>query len=214
MFVTNKKAPFISLYFFRCLALTIHMITLVQSFKSPSNKNIGNTLNINSHSTRKPTPKFENWVHMNYSWREPVLFKKLHNIKLSCSVFRVTTFFQFGFTKSALNSLIKYAQDLDENLKTLYSKIVMNNNNYDHKSYEANQWNYILLSLTNMFWSNFRLQTPNTNSNVQISNIFTTFDQSKHNCMKRGIIHSLFNFSFDSSSSTEEITAIKTIWKY
>ena len=31
----------------------------------------------------------------------------------------------------------------------------------------------------------------------------------KHNCTKRGIIHSLFNFLFSTSSSAEEITAIK-----
>ena len=42
---------------------------------------------------------------------ELVLFKKLHNIKLSCSVFRVTILFQFDSTKSTLNILLKYAQD-------------------------------------------------------------------------------------------------------
>ena len=71
---------------------------------------------------------------------EPVLFEKLHNIKLSHLVFRVTTFFKFDSTKSALNTLLEYAQDLDENLKTLYSKLVTNNNS-DQKSYDANQWN-------------------------------------------------------------------------
>ena len=76
---------------------------------------------------------------MNYSSMIPVLFEKLHNIKsVTCSVFRVTTFFQFDSTKYALNTLLEYAQDLDENLKTLYSKLVTNNN-YDHKSYDANQ---------------------------------------------------------------------------
>ena len=73
---------------------------------------------------------------MNYSSLEPVVFEKLHNIKLSHSVFRVTTFFQFNSMKSALNILFQYAHDLDENLKTLYSKLVTNNN-YDHKSYGA-----------------------------------------------------------------------------
>ena len=34
-------------------------------------------------------------------------------------------------------------------------------------------------------------------------------DHSKHNQTKRGIIHSLFNFLFCTSSSTKEITAIK-----
>ena len=32
---------------------------------------------------------------MNYSTLEPVLFEKLHNIKLSHEVFKVATFFQF-----------------------------------------------------------------------------------------------------------------------
>ena len=69
---------------------------------------------------------------------EPVLFGKLCNIKLPCSIFRVTTFFQLDPTKSAINILLEYAQELDENLRTLYSKLVTNNN-YDHKSYDANQ---------------------------------------------------------------------------
>ena len=44
---------------------------------------------------------------------------------------------------------------------------------------------------------------------MQLNNIFTTLDNSKHNCTKRGRIHSLFNFLFSTSSSVEEITAIK-----
>ena len=75
---------------------------------------------------------------MNYSSMEPVLFEKLHNIKLSHSVFRVTTFLQFDSTKNALNALLTYTQELDPNLKTLYSELV-NNNNHDHKSYDSNQ---------------------------------------------------------------------------
>ena len=73
---------------------------------------------------------------MSYLSMEPVLFKKLHNIKLSCSGFRVTTFFNLT-TKSALNTPLEYAQDLYENLKTLCSKLVMNIN-YDHKPYDTN----------------------------------------------------------------------------
>ena len=75
---------------------------------------------------------------MNYSSMEPVLFEKLNNIKLSHSVFRVTTFFQFDSTNPALNIPLGYAHDLNENLKTFYSKLVMNNN-YDHKSYDVRQ---------------------------------------------------------------------------
>ena len=72
---------------------------------------------------------------------EPVLLEKLHYIKLSCSVFRVTTFFQFDSTKFALNTLLEFAQDLDENLKTFYSKLVTNNNTYEQKMHDTNQWN-------------------------------------------------------------------------
>ena len=53
-----------------------------------------------------------------------------------------------------------------------------------------------------------------TDLNIQLHNIFTTLDQSKNNFTKRGIIHSLFNFLFVTSSNAKEITAIKTIWKY
>ena len=42
---------------------------------------------------------------------------------------------------------------------------------------------------------------------IQLSNNLTTIDHSKHNDTKQGIIHSLFNFSFGTSSSVEEISA-------
>ena len=140
---------------------------------------------------------------------EAVLFEKLHNIKLSCSVFIVTTFFQFNSTKYALNTLLKYAQDFNENLKSLYSKLVTNNN-YDHKSYDTNQWNVsysALLTLCSDEISGCKLQIADLNT--QLNNIFTTLDQSEHNHTKWGIIHSLLNFLFGTSSSAEEITAIK-----
>ena len=73
-------------------------------------------------------------THMNSSALEPVLFEKLCNIKLSCLVSRVTTFFQFESTKAALEILLQYAHDFKENLKTLYSKVVTNND-LGHKSY-------------------------------------------------------------------------------
>ena len=57
------------------------MVTQVQSFKSPSNKNISNTLNINSHITNKPTPKYKNQAIMNYPLMEPYLYERLHYIK-------------------------------------------------------------------------------------------------------------------------------------
>ena len=63
---------------------------------------------------------------------EPVLFDKLHNINLLHLVFRVTTFFQFESTKAALDILLQYMHDFKVNLKTLYSKLVTNND-FDHK---------------------------------------------------------------------------------
>ena len=146
---------------------------------------------------------------MNYSSTEPVLFKKLHNIKLTCSVFRVTTFFKFDSTKSALNTLLEYAKGLDGNLKTLYWKLVTNNN-YDHKSYDANQQNLsysALLTLCSDQILDFKLQIADLK--IKLNNIFTTLDQSKHKHPKGGIIHSLFSFLFGTSSSAEEIAAIK-----
>ena len=83
------------------------------------------------------------------------------------------------------------------------------NNNYNHKSYDTNQWNlsYLpLLTLCSDEIPDCKLQITELNS--QVNNIFTKLDQSKHNCTKRGIIHSLFNFLFGTSSSAEEITAI------
>ena len=75
---------------------------------------------------------------MNYSSMEPILFEKLHKIKLSCSVFRVSTFLQYDSTKHTLNTLLPDAQELEANLKTLYLELVSNNNN-DHKPYDVNQ---------------------------------------------------------------------------
>ena len=47
------------------------------------------------------------------------------------------------------------------------------------------------------------------NLNIQLNNIFTTLNQSKHYQTKRGIIYSLFNLLFGTSSSAAEITTIK-----
>ena len=70
---------------------------------------------------QKPISDHEGPTCMNNFALEPVLFEKLHNIKLSCSVFRVATFFQFESTKAALEILLHYVHDFKENLKTLWS---------------------------------------------------------------------------------------------
>ena len=85
------------------------------------------------------------------------------------------------------------------------------NNNYDHKSYDArHQILFYSASLTlySDEISDCKLQIAELNS--QVNNIFSTLAQSKHNHAKRGIIHSLFNFLFGTSSSVDERTAIKT----
>ena len=151
---------------------------------------------------------------------ELVLFKKLPNIKLSRSVFRVTMFFQFGCTKSSLNILLQYTKNLEENIQTLYTKLVTNYNN--QKIYEASHWNltYLSLLIFNGTWfmypsltscseelSNYRSQMLMLY--MQLYNMSNTSAQSKHSHTKCAIIHSLFNFLFGTSSSTEEINAIK-----
>ena len=82
-----------SLYFFRYLVLTILSITLVQGFKAPNTMNVSELLGLNGNIKMKPVSKPEGPACMNKSALEPVLFEKLHNIKLSHSVFRVTTVF-------------------------------------------------------------------------------------------------------------------------
>ena len=99
------------------------MITLVQGFELPSNKNISDSIYINGHTTNKLTPAF----HLNYSPMELVLFEKLHDIKLSRSILELLPFSNYDSTKSSLNTLLEYTQDLDDNVKTLYAKLITNN---------------------------------------------------------------------------------------
>ena len=152
----------------------IFTITLTQSLKPSSNYNINNNGSVSSHIIQNPLPKF----HMNYSSMEPVLFEKLHKIKLSCLVFKVTTLFQFDSTKNTLDTLLTYTQELDANLKTIHSELVNNNNN-DHKLYDANQWN---LSYSALLTScadkilDYKLQI--TELFIEWNDIFTTLDHS------------------------------------
>ena len=71
-------------------------------------------------------------THENNSLLEPVLFEKLYNIKLSHSVLRVTTYSQFVSTKTALQILLQYVCDFENNLTTLYAKLISDT---DNKSY-------------------------------------------------------------------------------
>ena len=100
--------------------------------------NVSELLVLNGHIKMKLMSKPEGQTHMNNSALEPVLFEKLHNIKLSHSMFRVTNFFKFESTKAALEILLQYEYNFEENLKALYSKLVTNNE-IDHKSYDVRQ---------------------------------------------------------------------------
>ena len=89
--------------------------------------NLSNILNVNDIISTKSIPIPGNKSHINYSAMEAVLFEKLHNIKLSHSLFRITTFFQFDSSKITLSILLQNGHDFDKYLKTLYSKLVINN---------------------------------------------------------------------------------------
>ena len=114
--------------------------------------------------------------------------------------------------RNALNTLLEYTKDLDANLITLYSELVKNNN-HDHKSYDAMNLSYSAL-LTSCSDEILDCKLQITELNIQLNNIVTTLDHSKIYCTKRGINHYIFNFLFSTSGGAEEITVIKTIWKY
>ena len=149
--------------------------------------------------------KSENQSHMNYSALQPVLLKKLH----TWSVFRVTTFFQFKSTKAALDILPHYMHDFDKNLKTQYSKLVTNND-FDHGSYDVRKCSLTysaLLRLCSDELAEGKLQI--TQLTIQTNNIVATLGQTGPKWIKRGIIHSLFNFLIGESKGAEETNAIK-----
>ena len=98
--------------------------------------NISKLHDLNGHIKANLMSKPRKQSHMYHSALEPVLFEELHNIKLSQSVFIVTTFFKLESTEAALEILLHYTFDFNENLKTLYSKWVTNKN-FDHKSYDV-----------------------------------------------------------------------------
>ena len=123
--------------------------------------------------------------------------------------FRVTTFVQFYSIKAVLNILLHCVHNFNENLKTLYSKLVTNND-FEHKSYDARQHvlSYSgLLKLCSDKLLNCKFQIMHLTS--QVDNIFATLDQPNLKCTKRGLIPSLFNFLFRISNCAEEIHAIQ-----
>ena len=199
-----KKTQYFSFYISGSQALTIVAITLVQYFEFPLINNVSDSIHINGYITNAPPMTF----HINCSLMELVLFEKLPNIKLSRSVFRVTIFFQFDSTKSSLNILLQYAQDLEENIQTLYTKLVTDNN--DQKTYDALQWNLSYASLlTSCSNEIYNCKCQIIDLHTHLHDIFNILNQSKHSHTKHGIIHSLFNFLFGTTSNAEEINTIK-----
>ena len=195
--------------FFRYLALATLSITLVQGFKAPSNMNVSECLDLISHINTKPMSKPQNQSCLSYYALEPVLFEKLHNIKLSHLLFRVTNSFQLDSTKAAVEIVLKYAHDFDENMKALYSKLVINKD-FDHKSSDIRQCALTYLALLKLCTDECAdCKSQITQLTTQINNIFATLDQTGPESAKRGIIHSLFNFSFGDPNSSAEINAIK-----
>ena len=69
---------------------------MLHGFKASSTKDVTELLDLNGHINTNFMFKPKDLKHMNNSALESVLFEKLHNIKLSHSVFRITTSFQFA----------------------------------------------------------------------------------------------------------------------
>ena len=89
----------------------------------------------------------------------------------------------------------------------MYTNLITNNN--DQKTYDAAQQNLIyasLLMLSSQEVNNCKHQIIELYT--QLHNMFKTLNQSKHSHTKCRIIHSLFNFLFGTTSSTDEINAI------
>ena len=175
--------------------------------QAPSTMNVSELLDINGHIKTKLMSKPEGPTHMYNSTLEPVLFEKLHNIKLSHSVFKVTTFFQFKSTKAALEILLQHMHDFKENLKTLY---LVTNNKLDHKSYDVRQHVLACLALLKLCTGELTdCKSQIAQLTTQVNNTSSTLDQTNPKCAKRGIIHSLLNFIFGDPNSSAEINTVK-----
>ena len=127
-------------------------------------------------------------------------------------MFRVTTFFQLTSTKSILQILPQFAHDFKDNLTTLYSKLV-DDNNIDHKSYDVKQCviTYSVLLKLNMDELTDCKSKINQLIN-QFNCILTNLDQIEDTNPKRtknGVIHSLLNLLFGDLNSLADIESIK-----
>ena len=182
---------------------------MVHGFKASSTMNVTERLDLNGHINMSPMSKPEGPMHMKNSALEQVLFEILHNIKLLCSVFSITTFFQFASTKTALQILLQYVHVFEDNETILCSKLVTNND-LDHKSYDVRQHVFTYSALLRLYTDELTdCKSQMTQLTTQVSHIFATLDQTKPKHAKRGIMHSLFNFLFGDPNSLADINSVK-----
>ena len=162
---------------------------MVHGFKASSTMIVTELLHLNGHIKMNPMFEPKCPMHMNNSALEPVLFEKVHNIKLSHSVFRVATFFQFTSTKTALHILLQYTHDFKDNLTILYSKFV-NNNDLDHKFYGVRQCVLTYSALLKLCTDELtHCKSQIMQLTTQFNHTFTSLDQTNPKHAKRGIIH-------------------------
>ena len=165
-----------TLFSFRSLIQTILFFTMVHGFKASSTKNV-ELLDLSSHINTKLIFKPEGPTHENTSSLEPVLFEKLHNIKLSCSVLRISTFFNFALTKNCITTFASVCMGFSRQPNTSVSKLVDDN---DHKSYDIKQ--RVLTYSTLLKLCTDKLTDCRSQINqltTQVNCILTTLDQPK-----------------------------------
>ena len=184
----------------------------MHGLKALSTMNYDDLCDLNGHINAKLMFKPKGLTHENMSSLEPVLFEKLNNnIKLSLSVFWVTTFFQFASTKTALQILLQYVHNFEDILTTVCSKLG-DDNDINHKSYDIRQCVLMYSALLKLCTDDLIDCKSQINQlTTQFNHILTTLDQTKDNpkCTKRGMIHSLFNFLFGNVNCSADIESIK-----
>ena len=95
-------------------------------------------------------------------------------------------------------------------IRKCYTQNESKDNDFDHKSCDVRQHILTYLTLLKLYSNELmdcKFQIMKLTS--QVDNIFATLDQTNPKGTKRGKIHSLFNFLFGDSNSSEEINAIK-----
>ena len=170
---------------------------MLHGFKASSTMNVTEPLDLNGHINTNLMFKPKGSTCMYNFALEPVLFEKLHDIMLSHSVFRVTIFFQFTSTETALKFFLQYRHDFKDNL------------NY-HKSYDVRQHVLTysaLLKLCTDELTDCKSKLPSWL--LMLITFSLPYIKPAQKCTKRGIIHSLFNFLFGNQNKLADINSIK-----